>query len=320
MASYGAGDAALSMSLPPGPRFHRLDMSAKPFLLHGRPALRRELPGFSVLLLPAEPYQAGYVPQRHVIGFTLASQQGIHAFGGDARRPFRAEPWRLAFTPEGCDVYSASDRGGEYLLLTVEHAKLAAISERTAPVRLAQFTNVPDPAFTQLALALRRALFAGANTEDLAIEELGMASIALAAAHLGSVSRRVNDRLGAHRLGRIMSYLDANLAGEVRLADLARELCLSEAYLARAFKASTGMTLHAALMDRRIARARSLIGGHTGRSRSLAHIAAESGFASHAHMVTAFRRVLGIAPSHWRSMAGEAVGVRIVPSSRGSGK
>jgi AraC family transcriptional regulator len=57
-------------------------------------------------------------------------------------------------------------------------------------------------------------------------------------------------------------------------------------------------------MERRIARARLLIEGASrrGAPASLADIATATGFSSHAHMTTAFRRVLGITPSEWLRM------------------
>lgn len=284
-------------------------MNLHPTLPPGHPVLTRDLPGLSVALLPAGPYEAAFLPDRHLIGFTLAPQRGLHAFGSDGRRSFHADPWRLAFTPEGCDVFSASAQGGEYLLLSVEPAKFADSCERVAPLRLAQFTNVVEPRYTPVALALRRALLSRGSATDLAIEEMGIASIGLAVTHLtgsaGQPVRPAPDRLGARRLRRIMQYLDASLANEVHLADLARELRLSEPYLARAFKSATGTTLHAALMDRRLARARSLMSDSGARRWSLARVAAESGFASHAHMSTAFQRLLGLTPTQWRGIARE---------------
>lgn len=70
-----------------------------------RSALHGEGAGFAVTVLPASPYQVSYVPAHHVIGFTFERQQGVDAFGSARRRPFDAEPWRLAFTPAGCDVF-----------------------------------------------------------------------------------------------------------------------------------------------------------------------------------------------------------------------
>jgi AraC family transcriptional regulator len=108
----------------------------------------------------------------------------------------------------------------------------------------------------------------------------------------------------SRRLKRILEHFEAQLGEEIRLADLASDIGLSESYLARTFRAATGTTLHAALLDRRIARARSLIEAafRRGGSASLADVAAATGFSSHAHMTTAFRRVLGVTPSEWKRM------------------
>lgn len=117
--------------------FHEFDMrSTSPTVPYSRVPLRRDLPGFSVTLLPARPYEAAYVPAQHIVGFTLEGQQGVDAFGGDFRRPFRAEPWRLAFTPAGCDVFSASGRGGEYLVLSIVPEAFAETFARCSPGQL----------------------------------------------------------------------------------------------------------------------------------------------------------------------------------------
>src|SRR5579883_910570 len=245
----------MSMPWRRRPGFHGLDMrsSVSPVPYSLAP-LRRDLPGFSVLLLPTRPYAAAYVPERHIVRFTFERQQGVDAFGGDVRRPFRAEPWRLAFTPAGCDVYSASNTGGEYLVLSIAPEAFAECFARYHPGRLVRFSNAIAPEFTPAALCLRRMIVAGERTGGLAIEEAGTGALELAAAHFGA-KRPSKVGLGMHRLRRILDYFEANLGGEVRLVDLAREVHLSEPYLARAFKATTGMTLHAALMERRIARA-----------------------------------------------------------------
>jgi AraC family transcriptional regulator len=105
-------------------------------------------------------------------------------------------------------------------------------------------------------------------------------------------------------LKRILDHFEARLAEEIHLADLARDIGLSESYLARTFQAATGTTLHAALMERRVARARMLIEAALRRTVPvrLADVAATTGFSSHAHMTTAFRRVLGVTPSKWMQM------------------
>ena len=271
-----------------------------------RSALHSEGPGFAVTVLPASPYQVSYVPAHHVIGFTFERQRGVDAFGGARRRPFDAEPWRLAFTPAGCDVFSASDRGGEYLVLTVAPETFARLAPGIATSRMQQFTNVADPLFTSLATRLRRATVVGAATPALATETLVAAAVERVSVLLDAGTRRAQPerRMTSRRLKRILDHLEARLAEPIRLADLAGDCGLSEAYLARTFRAATGTTLHAALVERRIARARSLIeaASRRGVPASLAEVAAATGFSSHAHMTTAFRRVLGITPSEWMRM------------------
>lgn len=267
------------------------------------PALHHEGTGFAVTVLPASPYEVRYVPSRHVIGFTFEGQRGVDAFGGSRRRLFDAEPWRLAFTPAGCDVFSASDRGGEYLMLRVEPETFTRLAAEIASGALAQFTNVADPAFTQLAMSLRRAAMLGAAGSPLAVESLAAVAVQRVSMLLASGKPRAGPerRMTSRRLKRILDYFEARLAEEIYLTDLAGDVGLSEAYLARTFQAATGTTLHAALMERRIARARLLIGDALRRraSENLADVAAATGFSSHAHMTTAFRRILGVTPSEW---------------------
>jgi AraC family transcriptional regulator len=271
-----------------------------------RSALRSEGPGFAVTVLPAAPYEVSYVPAHHVIGFTFERQRGVDSFGGARRRLFDAEPWRLAFTPVGCDVFSTSDRGGEYLVLSVAPETFTRLVPGIAIGRLQQFTNVADPVFTPLANGLRRATVVGAATPPLAMEVLAAAAVERVAVLLEAGARRAKPehRMTSRRLKRIVDHFEARLAEDIRLADLASDSGLSESYLARTFRAATGTTLHAALMERRIARARSLIeaASRRGVRANLAEVAAAAGFSSHAHMTTAFRRMLGIPPSEWKRM------------------
>lgn len=273
-----------------------------------------------VTVLPALPYAVNYAPDHHVIGFTFERQDGLHAFASDRRRPFLAEPWRLAFTPAGCEVFSTSERGGEYLVIAVRPDVFAKLTAAAAHGRLRQFTNSPAPWFTPLAAALRRTVCAS-TSDDIEIEILAAQAVARVAAldderaTVAGLARAMT----ARRMKRILDYIDVYFDQNVRLADLARQVDLSEAYLARAFRAATGATLHAALVERRLALARRLMsdtGGDRAR-KNLAAIAAQAGFSSHAHMATAFQRVLGTSPSRWtREVTRRAAGQALLEGAR----
>jgi AraC family transcriptional regulator len=274
------------------------DIAAAPHLSGLR---RREFVGFTVTLLPALPYEVIYASDHHIIGFTFERQEGVHAFAGDRRRPFSADPWRVAFTPAGCEVFSASASGGEYLALSIAPETFEQLAPGVRREQLPQFTNVADPWFMPLGMALRRAACGGGPVDGLHIEAVAVAAVERLAVHIDGCRAPPGIAVGMtpRRMKHILDYLDAHVGTDVRLADLARHIGLSEAYLARAFKAATGTTLHAALVERRIAHARRLM----RTEKSLAAVAAESGFSSHAHMTTAFRRVLGTTPSQWAKVA-----------------
>ena len=276
-------------------------------LPHRSVPIRLDGEGFAVAVLPAQPYDVTYVSDHHTIGFTVERQTGVGSFASDRRHLFQADPWRLAFTPAGCEVFSASRRGGEYVVLSIAPEVLARLAPWIDQGRLPQFTNMEDPPFTSLGIALRRAACSSAAGDDLSIRPLVAAAVERLAVRIENraAPAGIARSMTRHRVRHILEYLDAHFDGNVRLIDLARQVNLSEAYLARAFKAATGTTLHAALMERRIARARAL-SADTRRHQPivrLADIAAECGFSSHAHMTTAFRRVLGITPAKWAAIA-----------------
>src|SRR5262249_2506489 len=190
-----------------------------------RSAPHHEGRGIAVKVLRASPYEVSYSPAHHVIGFTFEGQRGIDAFGGSRRRLFEAEPWRLAFTPAGCDVFSASDRGGEYLLLTVAPETFARLAPGNASAGLAQFTNVADPMFTPLAIGLRRAAIPCAAAEPLAIETLTAAAVERVAVLLDTSTPKTTPerRMTSRRLKRILDHFEARLAEEIHLSDLAND-------------------------------------------------------------------------------------------------
>lgn len=99
------------------------------------------------------------------------------------------------------------------------------------------------------------------------------------------------------RIARAIDYLETNISSRIGLAELAEAACLSPYHFSRCFRAATGESAHAYLMRRRVERARQLI---ASGERSLAHVAYACGFASQAHLTTAFKRRTGLTPGEFR--------------------
>jgi len=91
----------------------------------------------------------------------------------------------------------------------------------------------------------------------------------------------------------VKAIIATRLAERLTLAHLAAEVHYSPFHLARLFRGHTGRSLCTYRTQLRVSRAVDRV---VNRDESLVGIAADLGFASHSHMTTAFRAVLGIRP------------------------
>jgi len=90
--------------------------------------------------------------------------------------------------------------------------------------------------------------------------------------------------------------MQASLFRDVRMRELASVAGLSPSHFGRAFKASTGMTPHRWIVQRRIELAQRLM-RESGKSIAIASQMA--GFASQSHFTKAFRVSTGATPRAW---------------------
>lgn len=92
------------------------------------------------------------------------------------------------------------------------------------------------------------------------------------------------------------AFLEAHLAEPVRLADVARAVGASPAYLTDVFRRVEGVPLHRYLTQLRLARA--LV--ELPHASDLTTLALSLGFSSHSHFTAAFRRAFNCTPSSFR--------------------
>lgn len=102
---------------------------------------------------------------------------------------------------------------------------------------------------------------------------------------------------------RAIEFIQANLAGDIRLADIAADAGQSLFHFARTFRAATGLTPHRYLTLARVEKVRTLL---RDSDRSLAAIADEAGFSDQSHMSRVFRNWTGSTPKQFRTLCGDA--------------
>ena len=95
----------------------------------------------------------------------------------------------------------------------------------------------------------------------------------------------------------MVDYVAHHLDEDLSLKTLADLIEMSPFSLARAFKQSTGQTLHQYIIQHRIAQAKRLL---AQPQPSITDISLQVGFQSHSYFSTVFRRVTGLTPRNYR--------------------
>jgi AraC family transcriptional regulator len=104
--------------------------------------------------------------------------------------------------------------------------------------------------------------------------------------------------LTGRRLRLATEFINAHLAEDVTLADIANIVDLSPFHFARAFKRTTGLTPQQYLMQRRIERAKDLL---AQENLPIVEVSAQVGFKNQSHFTTFFRRFTSMTPKVWRA-------------------
>jgi len=99
------------------------------------------------------------------------------------------------------------------------------------------------------------------------------------------------------RIRRSLEEIEARLADDIGLIELAAAVGLSPSHYATLFRTATGMPPHAWLVKRRVERACELL---LNPHSSITDIAFALGFPSSQHFATTFRKHIGASPSEWR--------------------
>jgi len=251
-------------------------------------------------LLRAEASRHAYARHAHE-GYALGVvEAGGHGFAA------RGEIWSAApgdvimVNPEDPhDGRPLGAAGYSYRMLYVAPAlfaeALAELTERPACQPFFPRLVVHDPLSATMIGRLHRAL--ETSPERLERETGFLGALA------GLAMRHATDRPRAkgyarHRriAERAREYLEANVANEVSLADVAAVAGVSRFHLLRVFRGELGLPPHAWLMQLRLRHAKRLL--RCGEAP--AGVAAALGFADQSHLARRFLGAYGVTPGRYR--------------------
>jgi len=210
----------------------------------------------------------------------------------------RGQEYRRApISPDGdrCDWFAFQR---EDVAEAVAAARPKALSEER-PLPVAQ-----GPVDADLYLRQRR-LFEEASSpapDVLRVEEEAMlvlhGTVRAALRFAGAAQDRRLDRSRRERVAAVQGAIAKRFGERLTLAALSRVAGCSSFHLARIFRAQTGTTIHAHLMQVRLRAAMERLEERT----DLAALSFDLGFSSHSHFTSAFRQAFGATPSALRNL------------------
>ena len=215
----------------------------------------------------------------------------------------RDEPYRVSHPIDGgdaCTMIACSPDTWTELLATYD----PAVADRPhAPFML---SHVSAPARATSDFYRLRAAVRDRTVEPLEADEIALAVVeeildsAYSIRTRKSTERRRRATRNARRDLAEHAALELSLrpGGRHSLSKLARTVSSSPFHLARVFREETGMSIHQHLLKLRLALSLERV---LDGSESLSAIAHSTGFSSHAHFTTLFRREFGTTPSQLRA-------------------
>jgi AraC family transcriptional regulator len=217
----------------------------------------------------------------------------------------RMRPGNITITPAGVEKVFHHRGGGDFLVVHLAPDLLSRIAGEvtaTDPAN-AELTNVFCTRNANIETLVRK-LWSEYRTGDLAsglyAETLGIElAIQLLRSHstLSRVANSPEYKLPPKLLAKAFEYIDANLANDLTLEEVARALSLSASHFAHAFKNATGIAPHRYVTVQRVGLAKALL---RETDLPIASVAIRTGFSTHAHFCVAFQRLTGHTPRQFR--------------------
>jgi AraC family transcriptional regulator len=158
--------------------------------------------------------------------------------------------------------------------------------------------GIEDPIMRALTTSLYPALDQPEQANRLFVDHVMLAvGFHVAQTYGGLKAVMAHGGLAPWQERRAKEIIDANLNGEILLAELAKRCGLSSSHFSRAFRQSTGTSPHRWLLHQRVEKAKRLL---HDRQSSLSEVALACGFADQSHLTRVFTKLSGAGPAAWR--------------------
>jgi AraC family transcriptional regulator len=274
------------------------------------PLFSSQIRGWENILVEEFQHPAGegrlLYPDEHVIYLSLAPRPvRLLQIQGDQSYTGLYGKGDFCITPAEAPFFARWENDDRFLQIRVASRFLQSIATETLDTNLDRLEVLPkfrtrDPQIEAIGMLLLTELkqenlggrlYIESLTNVLAVHLLRQYAAAKPQIpiHEGGISQR--------QLLQVLEYIHEQLDQDIKLADLAALLGMSQFHFSHLFKQSIGTTPYQYLLQQRVERAKQLL---KQTDRSIMDIALLCGFNSHSHLSKQFRQLTGVTPRIYR--------------------
>jgi AraC family transcriptional regulator len=211
----------------------------------------------------------------------------------------------FTLSPAGVPKSFQHRAGGEFMVVHVAPELLRQVAEQAdhspGSVELLNVFCGRDPQIERLAHQLREEYQADDMASAICAESIGYQLAVHLLRHYSTArtpSLQPSSKLTAAALRYAMDYIEANLASDLTLDEIARAVAMSTGHFSHAFRNSTGVPPHRYVVERRIETAKALL---RDSDLPIGRVASSVGFSTLSHFCNMFKRAVGKSPRTFRS-------------------
>ncbi|WP_026735834.1 helix-turn-helix transcriptional regulator [Fischerella sp. PCC 9605] len=241
----------------------------------------------------------------HTISIAFCAIPSERWFDGRRQREYQTTG-TIAIIPAGTLHRCLWQKDVQFMFVAVEPKLLVSLgAEVDAPTDIElipEFATKQDPLIQGIVLSLKEELGYDRQGSNLYVEQLTTTLII----HLlkkYSVRKpqilNYGDGLPKHKLQQTLEYINVHLDQDIKLADLAGTVGMSQYYFVRLFKQSMGIAPYQYVIQQRVERAKQLL--KQGKV-TITDIALQCGFANQSHFTKHFRQLTGVTPKTYQQL------------------
>jgi AraC family transcriptional regulator len=274
------------------------------------PLLSSQSQGWENILVEQFQHPSGegriHYSDEHAICLSLASRpvRFLQIKGGKTHTSLYGKG-DISITPAEMPFFARWDGEDHYMQIRIASRFIQSVAREALEINPDRLELLPefrtrDPQIEAIGLMLLAELQQGNCGNRLYIESLANVLAVHLIRHYTATQPQhpiYEGGLPQHQLSQVLDYIYDHLDQDIKLADLAALLKMSQFHFSHLFKQAIGTSPYQYLLQQRIERAKQLL---KEGDRSIMDIAFLCGFNSHSHLSKQFRQLTGMTPKAYR--------------------